>query len=379
MRRSTDRIIVSHAGTLPKPDGLTEAGLDDAVAEIVRKQAEIGIDIVNDGELSKMRGGFSQYIRERMSGITQHPKNANEPQTAPVFGRDLLEFPGYHASGLGGFNFGPPRPANAAPPVPQDPYYATSALTYVGQENVQTDIARLKASCEGLDVEPYIPAISPGTIEHWLRNEHYPDHESFLFAIADVMHDEYKAITDAGVVLQIDDPDLPDAWQMFPDMSVKDYRDYATLRMEAINRALTGIDPELVRHHICWGSQHGPHKNDIALKEIADIVVKVNSSCLSIEAANPVHEHEWVIWKDIKLPEGKTLMPGAVGHVTDLIETPELVAQRLVRYASVVGKENVVAGTDCGIGTRVGHGEIAWAKLTSLAEGARLASEELWS
>jgi 5-methyltetrahydropteroyltriglutamate--homocysteine methyltransferase len=378
MRRSTDRIIVSHAGTLPKPEGLTEAGLDEAVAAIVRKQAELGIDIVNDGELPKMHGGFNLYIRERMTGVTQHKRNENEEPVAPVFGRDLLEFPGYHSSGLGGFNFGPPSRNTGSPPAPQDPFYCSGTLSYVGQRNVEADIARLKAACEGLDVEPYLPAISPGTIEHWLKNEYYPDRESLLFAISDVMHEEYKAITDAGIVLQIDDPDLPDAWQMFPQMSIADYRDYATLRMEAINRALQGIDPELVRHHVCWGSQHGPHKNDIALKEIVDIVVKVNSSCLSIEAANPVHEHEWVIWKDVKLPEGKTLMPGAVGHVTDLIERPELVAQRLVRYASVVGRENVVAGTDCGIGTRVGHGEIAWAKLSSLVEGARLASKELW-
>jgi len=378
MRKSTDRILVSHAGTLPRPEGLGEDGLDAAVADIVRKQADYGIDIVNDGELPKLRGGFSQYIRERMSGISQRPLKPTDARNAGVFGRDMIEFPAYHASGLGGFNFGPPNrnPAPAGPPP--DPYFCTEALAYVGQANVAADIARLNKAVEGLDVQPYLPAISPGTIEHWLRNDHYPDGDAFLMAIADVMNVEYRAITEAGVVLQIDDPDLPDAWQMFPDMSVADYRKYAELRVDAINRALTGVPREMVRHHICWGSQHGPHKNDIPLKDLVDIVLKVNAEALSIEAANPVHEHEWTVWEEVELPEWKTLMPGAVGHVTDLIEHPELVAQRLVRYANLVGRERVVAGTDCGIGTRVGHGEIAWAKLRSLSQGAEIASKQLW-
>ncbi|MFI5269630.1 MAG: epoxyalkane--coenzyme M transferase, partial [Chloroflexota bacterium] len=201
---------------------------------------------------------------------------------------------------------------------------------------------------------------------------------AFLFAIAEAMHEEFKAITDAGLILQIDDPDLPDGWQIYPEMTVGDYRNYAELRVEALNHALRGIPEEQVRLHVCWGSGHGPHTNDIPLKHIVDLIFKVHAQCYSIEASNPRHDHEWRVFETVKLPEGKMLMPGVVGHVTNLIEHPQLVADRLVRYAKLVGRENVQAGTDCGLGHRVGHGEIAWAKLEALAEGARLASQELW-
>jgi 5-methyltetrahydropteroyltriglutamate--homocysteine methyltransferase len=243
---------------------------------------------------------------------------------------------------------------------------------------IAADIARLKSAAERLDVELYLPGIAPGTVEHWLWNDYYASDEEFLFALADVMHEEFKAITDAGIILQVDDPDLPDGWQMFPDMTVPEYHRYAELRVEAINHAIRGLPEELVRLHICWGSQHGPHADDIPLTEILDTVLKVKAQCLSVEAANPTHEHEWAIWADHKLPDGMILMPGVVGHASDLIEHPELVAQRLIRYANLVGKENVIAGTDCGLAPRVGHGEIAWAKLDSLAKGAALASERLW-
>jgi 5-methyltetrahydropteroyltriglutamate--homocysteine methyltransferase len=385
MRRSTDRILVSHAGTMPPPDGWRELIADraredelrkrlpDEVNRIVREQVETGIDIVNDGEYNK-RGGFNGYIRERLVGIEQRPFAAGEkPTHVGVNGRDELEFPAYHASGKGGFPGGGFGAAASS-----DPFFCNGPLAFVGAEAVKEDAARLKDAVGDLDAQPFISAISPGTIEHWLWNAYYPDSESFLFAIADALHDEYSAIVAEGVVLQIDDPDLPDAWQMYPDMSIADYRKYAELRMEALNHALRDVPQDMVRHHICWGSQHGPHKNDIPLEHIVDIVLKSHSECLSIEAANPVHEDEWTVWESVKLPDGKTIMPGCVGHVTDLIERPNLVAQRLVRYANLVGKENVVAGTDCGIGSRVGNGEIAWAKLASLAEGARIASEQLW-
>jgi 5-methyltetrahydropteroyltriglutamate--homocysteine methyltransferase len=243
---------------------------------------------------------------------------------------------------------------------------------------VQRDVANLKAAAAGLDVEPYLPAVTPGTIEHWLFNEYYSSDEELLFAIADAMHEEYREITDAGILLQLDDPDLPDGWQMYPSMDVAEYRRYAELRVEAINRALQGIPEERVRLHICWGSGHGPHTNDVPLRDIVDIVLKVRAGCYSVEAANPRHEHEWRVWEEVKLPEGKSLMPGVVGHATDVVEHPRVVADRLVRYARVVGRENVIAGTDCGIGTRVGHGEIAWAKLASMVQGARMATNELW-
>jgi 5-methyltetrahydropteroyltriglutamate--homocysteine methyltransferase len=380
MRRSTERILVSHAGTLPRPDNVARLfndGPDDefktmlpgAVKDVVRQQAELGIDVVNDGEFSK-RGGFSGYVRNRLSGIDQRELAPGEaPKSHDVTARDRRDFPGAFAAGVGPFRGG--TLANA-------PFYCTGPLTYIGQDNVQNDIANLKAAAQGLDVEPYLPAIAPGTVEHWLWNEHYPDTESFLFAIADALHEEYKAITDAGILLQIDDPDLPDGWQMYPDMTVADYRPYAELRVEAINRALKGIPEDRVRLHICWGSGHGPHRNDIPLRDIVDIALKVPAQCYSVEAANPMHEFEWQVWKDVKLPDGKSLMPGVVGHATNVIEHPETVADRLVRYANVVGRENVIAGTDCGIGTRVGHGEIAWAKLKSMVEGARIASKELW-
>jgi 5-methyltetrahydropteroyltriglutamate--homocysteine methyltransferase len=234
------------------------------------------------------------------------------------------------------------------------------------------------ASVDG-EVEGFLPAIAPGTIEHWLFNQHYASDEEFLYAIADAMHAEYKAITDAGLNLQIDDPDLPDGWQMFPEMSVDDYRRYAALRVEALNHALRDIPVEQIRLHVCWGSGHGPHQNDIPLEHIVDIILSVKAQVYSIEAANPRHDHEWRVWRDFaKLPEGKSLMPGVVGHATDIIEHPRLVADRLVRYAELVGKENVMAGTDCGVGTRVFNAEIAWGKFAALVEGARLASRELW-
>src|SRR3979411_2519942 len=380
MRRSTDRILVSHAGTLPRPPNvakLFDGGADDefksvlpdAVKDVVRRQTDLGIDIVNDGEFSK-RGGFSGYVRNRLSGI--EPRNfppGEGPEAHDVTARDRREFAGGVAAGVGPFRGG--GTANA-------PFFCTKPLQYVGQANVQSDIANLKAAAQGLDVEPYLPAIAPGTVEHWLWNDYYPDAESFLFAIADALHEEYKAITDAGILLQIDDPDLPDGWQMYPEMSVAEYRPYADLRVAAINRALEGIPEDRVRLHICWGSGHGPHANDIPLRDIVDIVLKVRAECFSVEAANPRHEYEWHVWEQTKLPPGKSLMPGVVGHATNVVEHPGTVADRLLRHARAGGRENVVAGTDCGIGTRVGHGEIAWAKLEAMVEGARLATRELW-
>ena len=388
MKRSTDRIIVSHAGTLPRPPALQElfakgpeaqAAFDQeltaAVGEIVAKQAEIGIDVVNDGEIGK-RGAFIGYIRDRMTGIEGRPDLHNADRDAGISGRERREFPGYFAAGFGvAFPTGEGSTTFA---IAQYPFVVSGPLTYVGHDVVASDIARLKAACEGLDVEPYLPAISPGTIEHWLwRADPYKTDEEFLFAIGDVMHEEYKAITDAGVVLQIDDPDLPDAWQMFPDMDLEEYRKYAALRVEALNHALRDIPEELIRFHTCWGSFHNPHRNDVPLRHIVDLILSVKAECYSIEASNARHEHEWAVWAEVGLPEGKTLMPGVVGHATDLVEHPELVAQRLIRYAEVIGKENVIAGTDCGVGSRV-HREVAWAKLEDLAKGAAIASDKLW-
>jgi 5-methyltetrahydropteroyltriglutamate--homocysteine methyltransferase len=387
MRRSSnlDKILVSHAGTLPRPNDLQELfdggaqsrpafleRLPSAVKEVVRHQADIAIDIVNDGELSKLN--FSHYARDRLSGLEQ----STTPQGSArnIVARDAVDYPEFHKLGGGRMRRAgtPVLPgANVNPTV-----MCTGPLKYVGAQTTAQDIANFKAALDGLDVEGFLPAIAPGTIEHWLFNEYYSSDEEFLFAIADAMREEYRAITDAGLNLQIDDPDLPDGWQMFPSMSVDEYRRYAALRVEALNHALRDIPEEQIRLHVCWGSGHGPHQNDIPLEHIVDLILSVKAQVYSIEAANPRHDHEWRVWQQVKLPEGKSLMPGVIGHATDIIEHPRLVADRLVRYAGVVGKENVIAGTDCGVGSRVFNGEIAWGKFAAMVEGARIASRELW-
>ena len=350
--------------------------LPAAVAEVVKKQVEAGIDIVNDGELSK--SNFTNYARDRLGGIAPANSTAGELPPRNINARDLREFPQFFASGGGGF--GRNRAGVTAPAPRPAAMVVTGPITYIGDATVQADIANLKGALAELDadVEAFLPAVAPGTVEHWLYNQHYQSDEEFLFALADALHHEYKAITDAGLNLQIDDPDLPDGWQMFPEMSVAEYRTYAELRVEAINRALRDIPTEQVRLHVCWGSGLGPHKNDIDLGDIVDIILRVNAQVYSIEAANPRHQHEWRVWQDVKLPDGKSFMPGVISHATDIVEHPRLVADRLVQYARLVGKENVIAGTDCGVGSQVWNGEIAWAKFAAMAEGARIASQELW-
>ncbi len=382
MKRSTERILVTHAGSLARPDDLWEMliaknegqpydreafsrRVRSAVAEVVRKQIECGIDIVNDGELGK--SNFSRYTRERLSGFVERPlKPDHEPSM--IFGRDVVDFPEY-------FNKG----GRAVVGRHSRLFFCNEPLKYVGQAAVQADIENFKAALQGMKVEEaFLPAVAPGTMEHWMKNEYYPNDEAYLYAIADAMHEEYKAIVDAGFILQIDDPDLADAWQINSHMSVSQYRKFAELRIDALNHALRDIPPERVRFHMCWGSYHGPHKYDIPLRDIVDIILKVRAGGYSIEASNPCHEHEWRVWEDVKLPDGKVLIPGVAGHASDFIEHPELIADRLVRYAKLVGRENVIAGTDCGLGTRVGHPKIAWAKFEAMAEGARLATKQLW-
>jgi 5-methyltetrahydropteroyltriglutamate--homocysteine methyltransferase len=392
MKRSTNRILSAHVGTLPRPAGFPEVYFGDVnnpdeffrtlpgyIKDVVKRQVDIGLDIINDGEFGKL-GGFSNYVGTRLAGMERKEEPA---EARNVSARDQKEFPGFfEMAGPGGFNFRATVQAANAAPTPRRinaPVFCTSPIKYIGQEQAQRDIDNLKAAAEGIgDVEPYLPAIAPGTIEHWLHNRYYKDDQEFLFAIADAMHEEYKMIVDSGLILQIDDPDLPDGWQMFPDMSVADYRKYAQLRVDALNHALKGLPEDRVRLHVCWGSGHGPHKHDIPLKDIVDIIFDVRAECVSIEASNPRHEHEWTVFEDYKLPAGRSFMPGVIGHATDLIEHPELIAQRLVRYANLVGRENVIAGADCGLGSRVGHPEIAWGKLQALVEGCQIASKQLW-
>lgn len=382
MKRSTERILTTHAGSLPQPDDLKEMvvaknngrpydqealtrRVRSAVAEVVRKQIDCGLDIVNDGELGK--ANFSRYVRERLSGFVERPAKPEE-RPSTIFGRDLKEFPEYFQKRLSTM-----RGENVWRVFCNEP------LKYVGHAAVKAEIETFKAALQGVKVEEaFLPAVAPGTLEHWLKNDYYPSDEAYLFAIAEAMREEYKAIVEAGFLLQIDNPDLPDAWQINADMSVAEYRKYAEMRVDALNHALRDIPPESVRFHTCWGSYHGPHKYDIPLRDIVDLILKVRANTYSIEASNARHEHEWRVWEEVKLPDGKVLVPGVVGHATDIVEHPELIADRLVRYAKLVGRENVMAGTDCGLGPRVGDPKIAWAKFEAMAEGARIATRQLW-
>jgi 5-methyltetrahydropteroyltriglutamate--homocysteine methyltransferase len=386
MIRSTDRIMTTHAGTLPREDALTKMiyaradkrpydkaalaeGVRSGVLAVVKKQIELGIDSVNDGELGKTN--FTNYVQERMSGFETRPYVPGKgPNPLSIAARDMKNFAEYFTEGHGGFI------GRGAPPTQN---YCVGPLKYVGQEDLKSELADFRAAVDAAKpTEAFLPANTPGTIEHWMHNEYYKSQEEFIFAIAEVMREEYKAIVDAGFMLQIDDPDLPDGWLMYPNMSVAEYRKYAQLRVDALNHALRDIPREKIKLHVCWGSFKGPHQEDIPLKDIIDIIFSVRASAYSIEASNPAHEHEWNVFETVKVPQDAVLIPGVVGHCTDFIEHPELVAQRLIRYAKLVGRENVMGGTDCGIGSRVSHPKIAWAKLKAIADGAKLATKELW-
>ena len=382
MKRSTERILVTHAGSLARPADLMNMLIarnegkpyerealakrtQSAVAEVVQKQIDCGVDIVNDGELGK--SNFSRYTRERLSGFVERPADSDFRPTS-IFGRDMIEFSEY-------FNRGGRTSIGHHSRV----FYCAEPLRYVGHTEVTADIENLQAALQGKQIEEaFLPAIAPGTMEHWMKNEYYPTDEAYLFAIADAMHEEYKTIVDAGFILQIDDPDLADAWQMYPNMSLAEYRKYQELRIDALNHGLRELPVDRVRFHMCWGSYHGPHKYDIPLRDIVDLILKVRAGAYSIEASNPCHEHEWRVWQEVKFPEEKIFIPGVVGHYSDFIEHPQAIADRLVQFANLVGRENVIAGTDCGIGSRVGHPQVGWAKFQAMAEGARLATKQLW-
>ena len=386
MKRSTERILTTHAGSLPRPPDLratmaarmrgeaTDAAavaerVRTAVPEVVQRQAASGIDVVNDGELSKTN--FLFYVRERLAGCEARPPAVQGTATAGISGRDARDFPEYFEVDEGR------RQIGAA--LAKKQIFCVEPLRYVGQEATRADVENFRAALQGVPVaEAFLPAVAPGSIEHWLGNLYYPTREAFLFGIAEAMHEEYRAITDAGFLVQIDDPGMADSWQMHPDLSVAEFRKLIQLHVEALNHALRGIPPERVRFHMCWGSYHGPHTHDLPLREFVDLILQVNAGAYSLEAANTRHAHEWRVWEEVKLPDGKILIPGVVGHDSDFVEHPELVAERIVRYAGLVGRENVMAGTDCGLGERVGHPSIVWAKFEALAAGARLASRQLW-
>jgi 5-methyltetrahydropteroyltriglutamate--homocysteine methyltransferase len=388
MQRSTDRILTTHVGSLVRPPGLVElmrakengqpydqqelaARVRSSVQEVVHKQIEAGVDIISDGEYGKP--SFSGYVNERLSGFERRPR---DPHESPLlnWGRDRKLFREFYE-----------EYDRATGSASGYPVVCTGPITYQGQAAVQSDIATFKAALAGVNpAEAFIPAVAPGTIELQRRNTSYPTDEAYLFAIAEAMREEYRAIVDAGFVLQLDDPRVVTQYGMpDPAPSIADYRKFAELRVEAINHALTGIPSDRVRYHLCWGSWHGPHVTDVPLKDIVDIVLRVRADAYSVEAANPRHEHEWQVWEDVKLPDGKILIPGVVAHTTNLVEHPELIAWRITTYARLVGKENVIAGTDCGFSqgafTPRVHHSIMWAKLQALAEGAALATKQLWS
>ena len=400
MRRSTERILTTHTGSLPRPADLRaiwskktsaagdEAALErrlrSAVAEVVLAQKQTGVDIPNDGEFGKPmraasdRGAWGNYIFERVSGFGPTSPQSVAPDTAApgapmrIVGvrweqREFAEF--YADTGLGAPSTAASRPTCNGP------------IAYTAQEALRRDLANLKAAADAAGIEEaFVSAIAPGSLEMFCRdqNSYYPTAEAFLEALAAALREEYRAIAEAGFILQLDDPGLPGAWDMLdPQPSVEEYRRYASQRVEILNHALEGIPVDRIRYHICWGSWHGPHTTDFPLRDIVDVMLRVNAQAYLIEAGNVRHEHEFKVWRDVKLPAGKILIPGVVSHATDLVEHPELVADRIIAFAELVGRNNVIAGTDCGLGGRV-HPQIAWAKLRALGAGAALASEKLW-
>ena len=388
-----DRIPVTHVGSLVRPPRLVEflklveagqpfdgagyeACLKESIDEVVRQQVEAGVDIVSDGEFSKGRN-WAFYIHDRISGISTRdatPEEMKDPMTSAGGGQDMKAFPEFYteynrATGLGA------RLGKR--------FVVSGPLTY-NDASVKRDIATLKyAAGKAKANAAFLPVVAPASALPGAKNDHYPDEKALLFALADCLHHEYQAIVDAGLYVQIDDAFLPYMHErMVPPMSEAQYRQWAQMRIDALNHALRGIPPERSRYHICWGSWNGPHAFDVPLKDIVDLLLQVNVGHYSVEQANPRHEHEWTVWQNVKLPPGKKLVPGVISHATNIVEHPELVAQRLVRLARIVGREKVIAGTDCGFAQspfakRV-HETIMWAKLRSLAEGARLATAELW-
>jgi 5-methyltetrahydropteroyltriglutamate--homocysteine methyltransferase len=401
MRRSTDRILVSHAGNLPRPDYLDELidggraresaerkeyheRLPRAVSRIVDRQIELGVDIVNDGEYAKA-GSYGGYMQERVAGYSTVPADPDrKPKRAGTAERDRREFPGFYASGLWfSGSGGPIRPGFATPGevrqiAPRETRACTEPIRYIGQSAVAEDIANLKAAIQGKDVEGYIAALGPLSLGAGIHNLFYSSEEEYMLAVADACHEEYKAVTDAGLIVQVDEPEFLTTWSFYPEWTIEDLRTYLGFAVDVINHAIRGLPEEQVRFHSCWGSGHRPHVHDIELKYVADLLLKINAQQYAIEAANVRHEHEYHVWEDLKLPEGKMLMPGVISHATDLVEHPELVAERIVNYARLLGRENVQTGTDCGIGSRVGHEEVVWAKLKAMSEGAAIASRRLW-
>jgi 5-methyltetrahydropteroyltriglutamate--homocysteine methyltransferase len=381
MHRSTERFLTTHTGSLPRPEGLIRAmyakeegvpmdraalaaRVRAAVAEVVLKQADAGIDLVNDGEMSKP--SYATYVKDRLSGF-------GGTSNTFVY-QDLADFPN-----LAKRVFGDPGRSRRKTPACNGPigvrdHEAASADV----DNLKSALATVKAS------GAFMSAASPGVVSLFFRNDHYPSHQAYLFAIADAMRHEYETIVRAGITLQIDCPDLAMGRHIqYASLGLEDFRKRARMHVDALNHALQGIPAEQLRMHLCWGNYEGPHHCDVPLTDIIDIVFAAKPSAISLEAANPRHAHEWTLFERVKLPVGKVLIPGVIESKSNFIEHPELIAQRIARYARLVGRENVIAGSDCGYGTWVGQAavdpDVVWAKLAALAEGARLASRQFWT
>jgi 5-methyltetrahydropteroyltriglutamate--homocysteine methyltransferase len=384
MQRSTDRILTTHAGSLPRPRDLLgmvrsrargervdeaafQARLRQAVGEVVRKQAALGIDVVDDGEFGKP--SFVTYVRERLGGLT---RQEGERQSPWIRSREAISFPEFYKAQAGAVNA---RQALMA---------CTGPITYRGHKELQADLDNLKAALAGVEVaEVFVPSISPSNIEDWNKNQYYKTPEDYLHAIGEAMRQEYQAIVAAGFLVQIDDPQLVTHYVVDPTATVEQCRRWAQMRVEALNHAIRGIPREKIRYHTCYGINMGPRIHDMEAKDIIDIVLKINAGAFSFEASNPRHEHEWTVWEKAKIPDGAVLIPGVISHSTILVEHPELIAQRIARYAKIVGRQNVIAGSDCGFATFAGsdevHESIVWAKFDALGKGARIASRALWA
>ena len=390
MKRSGDRILTTHVGSLPRSPQLIDAMakiergeltsrsdfdrlVDQAVEAVIAKQAEVGIDIVDDGEVGKV--GFITYINERLGGFeplkTERKSTWDDTKEARAF----PEFYEPISRAVASSKSSPPGFGHLV---------CVGPITYTGQASLARDLARLRDATKKLNIaEAFVPSISPATVEYWQKNQYYKTEDEYLTALCDALHEEYQAIVDAGFVVQIDDPQLASQYMWEPDWTIEQSRKWAERRVEALNYALRGIPAEKIRHHTCHSIDMGPRTTDMELGDIMDIVLKINAGAYSFEAANGRHEHEYALWDEMRLPDGKLLIPGVITNASVVVEHPKLVADRILRFAQRVGKENVIAGADCGFATFAVTADIkpsiVWAKFSALVDGARIASKQLWS
>ena len=396
MKTSTGRILTTHVGSIPRPESVTAllrarvsgqridearlaAAVAEAVADVVRRQAEVGLDVVSDGEMSKT--SFLAYADERLTGFVATTTNDPSVSSSNVGNswarridsrHEWRAFREYYEEYL-------PR---AMPPA-SPPSVCQGPIAYKGQALLARDLASFKTALQGVGVEEaFVPAIAPGMVGRG-QNRYYATDEAYVFAIAEAMKTEYRAIVDAGFVLQIDDPGLGETWDMMiPAPPLDEYRRMQARNIDALNHALAGIPEDRVRYHLCWGSWQGPHVHDLGLRDIVDLLLRVKAQAYSVEAATPRHSYEWRVWQDVKLPEGKILVPGVIAHTTAVVEHPETIAERIMNFATLIGRERIIAGADCGFAQGAlyqrQHPSVMWAKFEALAQGARLASSRLW-